>query len=461
MSNDDLNERLTPDQHVSYEPEEGTIWASPLCHPRHRVHRYIALFFMCCMGFGSYFAFDSPAALQEQITRDMDITTAEYGQLYSLYSWPNVVLCFFGGFLIDRVFGIRMGAIIFSSVILVGQLVFATGAFANAFWLMNVGRFIFGIGGESLAVAQNTYAVSWFKDKELNLVFGLQLSLARVGSAVGINVMLPLYKGLASLGVSGHALLGLALFVSAATCAFSMVCAVILAALDKRAHRIMKRDEVVTATEVVRFRDIKDFNLSFWYLAMICVLYYVCIFPFVSFGTVFFKRKWSFDESEANGVDGIIYTISAVVCPIFGYLIDISGRNILWVFFATIITVLSHACLAFTMINPWFPMCLMGIGYSVLACSLWPMVAFIIPEHQLGTAYGIMQSIQNLGLAVVPIIAGWLVDLRGYIVLEVFFLGSLCGMYLRNRFFLCLKLMFVFTFSLHSLCSLHRDSLYQ
>jgi len=49
-------------------------------------------------------------------------------------------------------------------------------------WLMDLGRFVFGIGGESLAVAQNTYAVLWFKEKELNLVFGLQLSMARIVS---------------------------------------------------------------------------------------------------------------------------------------------------------------------------------------------------------------------------------------------------------------------------------------
>ena len=49
------------------------------------------------------------------------------------------------------------------------------------------------IGGESLAVAQNTYAVSWFKGKELNMVFGLQLSFARLGSTVNFNVMGPLY----------------------------------------------------------------------------------------------------------------------------------------------------------------------------------------------------------------------------------------------------------------------------
>ena len=412
-----------------FEPKAGTIWASALCHPKYRLHRYVALFFMCCMGFGNYFAYDSPAALQEQITKDMDVSTAQFGELYSTYSWPNVVLCFFGGFLIDRVFGIRWGAIIFSIFILVGQLIVSFGALANAFWVMDVGRFVFGIGGESLAVAQNTYAVSWFKDKELNLVFGLQLSLARVGSTVGINVILPLYNALSSPSLSGHKLLGVTLFSSALTCAFSSVAAIILGILDRRAERIMRRSDQPVIAEVVRFSDIKHFDRSFWYLSVICVTYYVCVFPFVSLGTVFFKRKWAFDETQANGVDSIIYTISAVVCPLFGYLIDYSGRNVIWVFASAALTLFSHSILAFTMINPWFPMCFMGIGYSILACALWPMVAFVIPEHQLGTAYGIMQSVQNLGLAVVPIIAGWLVDLKGYIILQVFFLSSMCSKY--------------------------------
>ncbi|CAG2113019.1 unnamed protein product, partial [Medioppia subpectinata] len=76
-------------------------------------------------------------------------------------------------------------------------------------------------------------------------------------------------------------------------------------------------------------------------------------------------------------------------------------------------------------------MVLMGIGYSVLACALWPMVALIIPEHQLGTAYGVMQSVQNLGLACIVLLAGYIVDEKGYIVLEIFFLCWLC--YMRKR----------------------------
>lgn len=77
---------------------------------------------------------------------------------------------------------------------LLGQTLFAAGGIYDAFWLMMVGRFVFGIGAESLAVAQNNYAVLWFKGKELNMVFGLQLSFARVGSTVNFLVMDPIYQ---------------------------------------------------------------------------------------------------------------------------------------------------------------------------------------------------------------------------------------------------------------------------
>ncbi|CAG2183238.1 unnamed protein product, partial [Oppiella nova] len=173
----------------------------------------------------------------------MGIATEQFSQLYAWYSWPNVILCFFGGFLIDRLFGIRLGAIIFSVFILIGQVVLALGAFFNHFWLMNFGRFIFGIGGESLAVTQNTYAVSWFKNKEINMVFGLQLSFARVGSTVNFNVIAPVYYAVAKymIGSRGNATLGITLLMAATTCVFSLLCAFILAFYDKRAERILKR----------------------------------------------------------------------------------------------------------------------------------------------------------------------------------------------------------------------------
>jgi hypothetical protein len=85
-----------------------------------------------------------------------------------------------GGILIDKWLGVARGAAVFCAFILLGQVVFGIGGYYDMIWLMNAGRFIFGIGGESLASAQNAYAVAWFYGKQLNFVFGLQLSFARV-----------------------------------------------------------------------------------------------------------------------------------------------------------------------------------------------------------------------------------------------------------------------------------------
>ncbi|KAM7412994.1 hypothetical protein PAMA_020399 [Pampus argenteus] len=397
-----------------------------ICDPSHLLHRVVVLTFMCFLGFGSYFCYDNPAALQTQVIQDLNLNTSKFMQLYAWYSWPNVVLCFFGGFLLDRVFGIRLGTIIFSLFVCVGQVIFAAGALVNRFWLMEVGRFVFGIGGESLAVAQNTYAVNWFKGKELNLVFGLQLSMARLGSTVNMNIMGWVYSKVADLvGSPGHTALGASLMIAAVTCLFSLICALVLGFLDKRAEKILHKEQGKTG-EVIKLTDVKDFPLPLWIIFVICVCYYVAIFPFIGLGQVFFIEKFNFSPAEARAVNSIVYIISAPASPVLGFMVDKTGRNVIWVFCAVVTTLAAHMMLAFTFWNPWIGMSVLGVSYSLLACALWPMVAFVVPEHQLGTAYGFMQSIQNLGLALIAMAAGAILDTRGYLFLEVFFCACIC-----------------------------------
>lgn len=395
------------------------------CHPGKTVHRFLVLVLMCFLGFGSYFCYDNPAALQDQMKKNLRITTSQFMSLYSWYSWPNVILCFFGGYLLDGFFGIRLGTVIFALFVLVGQLVFATGALIDKFWLMQAGRFIFGIGGESLAVAQNTYAVNWFKGKELNMVFGLQLSFARVGSTVNMNLMGPVYEWAGEwFNADGYRQLGISLYLAGFTCLLSLVCALGLAFFDIRASRLLRKDENKTG-EVIHITDVKDFGCSMWLLCIICVAYYVAIFPFIGLGVVFFESKFDFTNSNAKAVNSIVYVISAVASPLLGFMVDRVGRNVTWVIVAIIVTMACHGLLAFTFLNPYVAMSIMGISYSLLASALWPTVAYVVAEHQLGTAYGIMQAIQNLGLAVISLLCGIIVDKKGYLILEVFFLACL------------------------------------
>eukprot|EP00095_Tigriopus_kingsejongensis_P003253 maker-scaffold69_size418775-snap-gene-2.22 protein:Tk03253 transcript:maker-scaffold69_size418775-snap-gene-2.22-mRNA-1 annotation:"hypothetical protein DAPPUDRAFT_59685" len=355
------------------------------CHPRSLGHRIIALVLMCMLGFGSYFCYDNPGALQGQVKDAMDISTYEFANLYAWYAWPNVILPVIGGYLMDSVFGIRLGTNIFAAFIIVGQLIFALGAFAYNYPLMQVGRFVFGIGGESLAVAQNTYAVAWFKGKELNMVFGFQLSIARLGSSVNFWVMSDIYDYFAQYFVD-HTALGWTLLIAGSTCVMSFICSIILGILDRRAERLLHKCATETG-EVVRFSDVLTFPPSFWLVSVICLAYYVAIFPFISLGQVFFIKKYGLEAKSANFITGLIYLISAPASPVLGLLIDRTGRNVFYVFLAIVATLVGHMLLAFTLINPYVPVILMGLAYSLLASALWPIAALIIPEYQLGTAY--------------------------------------------------------------------------
>lgn len=111
------------------------------------------------------------------------------------------------------------------------------------------------------------------------------------------------------------------------------------------------------------------------------------IYNFLNF-RVFFERKFGFLPEDANTVNSIVYIISAFASPLLGLLVDKTGRNVMWVFISIIVTIFGHAMLTFTFANPYIGMIIMGLSYSMLASSLWPIVALVVPEYQLGTAYG-------------------------------------------------------------------------
>ncbi|KAL6081180.1 hypothetical protein STEG23_012152 [Scotinomys teguina] len=301
---------------------------------------WTGVFSSCCLALDSSSSFPCPAfgAIAKS---DMQVSTTKFMLLYAWYSWPNVVLCFWVAF--DR-------PDIWNTVI------FALGGIFNAFWLMEFGRFVFGIGGESLAVAQNTYAVSWFKGKELNLVFGLQLSMARIGSTVNMNLMGWLYPKIeASVGSAGHMTLGVTLMIGGVTCVLSLICALVLAYLDRRAEKILHREQGKTG-EVIKLTDIKDFSLPLWLVFLICVCYYVAVFPFIGLGKVFFIEKFGFSSQSASAINSVVYIISAPMSPVFGLLVDKTGKNVIWVLCAVATTLVSHMMLAFTFWNPWIAM---------------------------------------------------------------------------------------------------------
>jgi len=171
----------------------------PFFHPAHKHFRFVFLAMLCFMTFGSYWCYDIPDAIQNQLMAKFDLKPAHYAYFYSVYNFMNIGIVLFGGYFID-VIGLRIGAILFCFLITLGQIVFSFGSSLadhnTAYYVMLAGRVIFSLGGESLSVAQSTFAAKWFKGNELALAFGITLSFSRIGSFANLNVFIfpyPLY----------------------------------------------------------------------------------------------------------------------------------------------------------------------------------------------------------------------------------------------------------------------------
>ncbi|CAB4053954.1 Major facilitator superfamily domain-containing protein 1 [Lepeophtheirus salmonis] len=391
-----------------------------ICRPDHISHKAIVLFFISFLVFGSYYCYDNPGPLQDVLRKKVGLSQFEFGNLYSVYSWPNVILPIVGGYLIDAVVGLRVGSVLFAGFVLLGQLIFAAGGYLELYWLMLVGRFVFGVGGESLAVGQNTYASLWFVGNSLNLVFGLTLSTARLGSTVNFWTVGVIYDYFYEIYEDVNSAIGWTLCAASILCLASFIAAVVLGVLDRRASKILERDEI--SQEKVQLRDIFQFPLSFWLLCTVCVLYYVTIFPFISFGQEFLVESYGLDKDTANTFIGLPYLISSFGSPIVGFIVDRVGRNLSFVSLSIVMTLTSHILFGYVhIIHPLVGIILIGIAYSTLASSLWPICALLIPSHQLGTAFGLIQSVQNLGLALIGMGVGLILDSLGYIWSETFF----------------------------------------
>ena len=124
--------------------------------------KILILILLCCIGLGSYFCYDSPVALEDQIKNVLNLTQQQYNSLYYFYSYPNVIVCPIGGILVDTYLGKRWAGILFTGFVMAGQFLTAWGTWIGKIWLMDIGRFVFGLGGETLVTVQNAYCVSWY-----------------------------------------------------------------------------------------------------------------------------------------------------------------------------------------------------------------------------------------------------------------------------------------------------------
>lgn len=557
------------------------------------VLRWLILLLTCLMMIGNYYCYDIPAALHSQMNeyfgKPSDFETY-FSLLYTVYSVPNVILPFFGGYFVDK-WGSRLCLIIFASFITAGQAITAFGLSLKSWPIMFVGRVVFGIGGESMGVGNSAILSVWFKGKELAFAFGLNLSVARLGSVFN-NLISPVLAD--SIDIQ------FAMWFGVALCGGSLAAALLISSFDKSMDIIIRKNKgaygLLESEEGVeegneeqeevsfrkesrgklnkpliedgsagaaaapgniqedgkpakrgvsfsdaegdkgrassasrgdadgveeegvqpgpQFKEVFSLKKVFWILTGICVVVYGCVLPFNNIASAlllerdYFKEppsecrlqdknecqsgsnkpqhcpssKWyqpplpkdvtvggdKYHPLEASDIDcteddwaddctkeycdrqtdaqiqagtimSIPYIISACLSPLLGGFADRYGMRAIIATMAPAVLVLVHALLGYTTVSPEGPLVGQGLAYSGFAAVLWPSLPLVVEERLVGLAFGTAFSIQNIGLATIPLIVAAIYSSNGdkYIPkVEGFFvlcaaMGVLIGLYLN------------------------------
>lgn len=384
------------------------------------VARWGALFIVAFTMMAAYYVNDVMAPLKSMLEEDLRWSSSDFGIFTGAYSFLNVFLLMliWGGLILDR-FGIR-----FTGKLAVVLMVLGTSmeyyaitvlggtqdilfGFKKDVLIASAGYSIFGVGAEVAGITVTKIIAKWFHGKEMALAMGIQVALARIGSQAAYAVAIP---------VANAYSLPTPLFIGLILLFGGMISFICFTFMDKKLDKQIKLDDNSSAEDKFSFKDVKAVisNKGFWLIAILCVLFYSCVFPFQKFATELMTTKYGVSESIAGTFAGLPALGALILTPIFGGFIDKKGKAASIMMFGAMLLILVHGIYSIPFIKAqWVAiglMIILGIAFSLVPSAMWPSVAKIFPVKQLGTAYALIFFIQNIGLWGVPALIGVVLD---------------------------------------------------
>ncbi|MEO7795533.1 MAG: MFS transporter [Thermoanaerobaculia bacterium] len=361
--------------------------------------RWTVLVLISIAMFGNYYVYDSIGPLADSLQKLLGYSDTQIGTLNAIYSFPNILMVLIGGIIVDRL-GTRFSTLVFTGVWVLGAFLTAV---SPSFTTMAIGRLVFGLGAESMIVAITAAIGQWFGNRELGFAFGLNLSIARAGS-YGADMSPTFFKSFYDGGWQPP------LWIAAAFGVVSLVAALLYFFVDRAAERRYVLGRPAPSERIV-WKDLLHFDRSFWYVIGLCVTFYSVIFPFRStFSIKYFQHAHGLDLQAASTMNSYVFLAAVFATPLFGLMVDRIGHRALFMAGGTFLLLAAFPVLVFTHANLWVATVLIGIAFSLVPAILWPAVTYLVPGSRLGTAYGLMTMLQNIGLFVFNLAAGWLND---------------------------------------------------
>lgn len=376
----------------------------------------IVAFTMLC----GYFLTDVMSPLKPMLEEELAWTSTDFGIFTSAYGWFNVffLMLIFGGMILDKM-GVRFTGMGACCLMLIGCAIkYAAvagyiGAEGTIFgWksqvaLASLGYAIFGVGVEIAGITVSKVIVKWFKGNELALAMGLEMATARIGTMLAMAVTVPFAKYFQS--VSAPVLLCLIMLC------IGTISYMVYIVMDRKLEASMSAEEE-EKEEPFRMSDVFLIikNKGFWLIALLCVLFYSAVFPFIKYATDLMVNKYHVEQELAGFIPSLLPLGTLFLTPFFGNLYDRKGKGATIMIIGAVMLIGVHLLFALPILNEWWfatlVMIVLGIAFSLVPSAMWPSVPKIIPEKQLGTAYALIFWVQNWGLMGVPALIGWVLD---------------------------------------------------
>ena len=363
--------------------------------------------------------FDNPSLLE------LGWNSADYGLYTSGYS----VLCVFGGLvicgmLLDK-WGVRITGSIFVGMMVGGAALVAwaiTSGLApkTSLSVAYVGCMLFGLGSEIAGVAVTRSIAKWFKDGPMAFAMGLQLAIARLGTAFALVISPRLVAAKAPGEIYSLAETARPAFLGLGLMAAGMILWALFVAMDARFDRMKQslsggpvlRQAQEPEEEQFRFKDVLGLlkNKQFIMIALLCVFFYSSIISFKKFASAILIPRFGVPVEAASWMVSMLPFSTVVFAPLFGIMVDKIGKGTRWMVVGAILALVAHLLLAFAPAGvPFYgylSMVFLGFGYSLVPAAMWPSVPKLVPAKVLGTAYALTYWVQNLGLMLFKMFAG-------------------------------------------------------
>jgi nitrate/nitrite transporter NarK len=272
----------------------------------------------------------------------------------------------------------------------------------------SLGFAVFGVGYEMTGITVSKAMVRWFTGHELALAMGIQLAMARLGTAAALSISAP---------VARHFTLSTPLLLSLSFLIIGLLAFLVFCVMDRRLDN--KTTTRTTKTTIAINGDNEEFRFSdigttlrspgFWLITLFCVLFYSAVSPFLKFSTKLMVMKYGVDPDVAGFFSSIAPFGTILMTPLFGLIYDRYGKGVTLVITGALMLTAVHFGFSLPMHSSTVAITLMvilSVGYSLAPAALWPCVPKIIPLKCLGTAYSMIFFIQNFGRAIIPMFVG-------------------------------------------------------